>query len=154
MPPPMHAVTDSEVPAVISLINRAYEVEKFFIAGDRVSADVVKSLRSKGVFLAADERGALVACVYVEIRGERAYFGLLSVDPSRQGEGWGRRMVDAAEAHARAAGCGAMDIRVVNLRTELPPFYRKLGYSETGTEPLEDPRLTQPAHFVLMSKQL
>jgi hypothetical protein len=28
-----------------------------------------------------------------------------------------------------------MDLRVVNLRVELPPFYRRLGYAETGIAP-------------------
>ena len=53
-----------------------------------------------------------------------------------------------------AGGCGAMDIRVVNLRTELPPFYRRLGYAEAGTEPVEEPRALQPFHFIVMSKVL
>jgi ribosomal protein S18 acetylase RimI-like enzyme len=62
-------------------------------------------------------------CVYVELRGDRGYFGMLSVDPSRQGRGVGRRLIDRGR-YARANGCTAMDIRVVNLRTSLPPFYR------------------------------
>jgi hypothetical protein len=35
-----------------------------------------------------------------------------------------------------------MDIRVVNLRTELPPFYRKLGYVwPSGRPKAQDSRL-------------
>ena len=49
-------------------------------------------------------------------------------------------MMAFAEQHARALGCGTVDIRVVNLREELPPFYRSLGYVETGrSEPVDDP---------------
>ena len=67
----------------------------------------------------------------------------------------GRRLIEAAEDYARASGCTAMDIRVVNLRTELPPFYKKLGYTETGdVEPASDPRALQPFCFVRMSKPL
>jgi hypothetical protein len=58
------------------------------------------------------------------------------------------------EADFRTAGCRAVDIRVVNLRTELPPIYRRLGYLETGIQPFEDPRASQPCHFILMSKPL
>ena len=89
-------------------------------------------------------------------RGARhpGYFGMLAVDPSRQGSGVGRRLVEHAEQYARDQGCYVMDIRVVNLRTELPPFYRKLGYVERGTEPVDDPRALQPFHFILMSKAL
>ena len=65
------------------------------------------------------------------------------------------RLVEAAESHVRAAGCAALDIDVVNLRTELPPFYRRLGFREVGTAPFPAPaKLSQPIHLVLMSKAL
>jgi hypothetical protein len=61
----------------------------------------------------------------------------------------------AAEAYGRARGCLVADITVVNLRTELPPFYRRLGYVETGTEPFPDDQATfRPCHLVTMSKPL
>jgi hypothetical protein len=60
-----------------------------------------------------------------------------------------------AESYARAAGCRVLDIRIVNLRTELPAIYRKFGFVETGTEVLQDTeKFTQPVHFVRMSKEL
>jgi len=96
-----------------------------------------------------------VATVYVEVRGERGYFGLLSVEPALQGRGLGRLLVDAAEAQCRAVGCTAMDIRVVDVRAELPPFYRRLGYRETGSEPFsEDGAAKMPCRFIVMSKAL
>jgi GNAT superfamily N-acetyltransferase len=119
-----------------------------------VSAALVSDLLSRGTFLIGEEAGVPAACVFVQLTGDRGYFGLLAVDPGRQGRGWGREMVEAAEQHARATGCIAMDLSVVNLRTELPPFYHRLGYTETGTAPFTDPRATQPCHFVLMSRSL
>ena len=41
------------------------------------------ALLSKGVFLVTDD---MAGCVYVELRGERAYFGPLSVDPDAPGD--------------------------------------------------------------------
>jgi GNAT superfamily N-acetyltransferase len=80
---------------------------------------------------------------------------MLSVDPSQQGSGLGRALVEAAEDHCRASGCTVMDIDVVNLREELPAFYARLGYVETGTAPFPDPqKLKMPAHFILYSKPL
>ena len=143
-----------DIPGVVRVINAAYEVEKFFVSGDRTNEETVRRLMTKGVFLVARVEGGLAGCVYVELRNPRAYFGMLSVEPSRQGTGLGRRLVDEAEQYARDHGCDAMDIRVVNLRTELLPFYRKLGYVERATEPVDDPRALQPFHFVLMSKVL
>jgi hypothetical protein len=43
--------------------------------------------------------------------------------------------------HARYdAGCHAIDILIVNLRAELPPFYASMGFVPDGTTPFEDPR--------------
>ena len=150
------SASTADVPDLLRVINAAYEVEKFFVEGDRADEDTIRRMMCTGVFLTSrDEAERLTGCVYVELRGERGYFGMLSVDPVLQGRGLGRRLVEAAEAYASAHRCTAMDIRVVDLRTELPPFYRKLGYVETGhVEPVDDPRALQPFCFVTMSKPL
>ena len=143
-----------DIPGLVRMINAAYEVEKYFVSGDRTDAESVRRLMTKGAFVVTRNRGGLTGCVYVEARGARGYFGLLAVDPSRQSVGVGRRLVGLAEQYARDHGCEVMDIRVVNLRTELQPFYRKLGYVERGTEQVNEPRAIQPFHFILMSKAL
>ena len=112
----------------------------------------------KGCFLVADDgRGHIVASVYIELRGRRGYFGMLAVDPSWQRKGLGRMMAEAAENHCRQRGCNAMDIAVLSLRPELPPYYRKLEYIETGTEefhPSRPLRAGVECHCVRMSKAL
>jgi N-acetylglutamate synthase-like GNAT family acetyltransferase len=148
---------EKDLDGLMRLINQAFAVERFFITGDRLDAMSIREYFNKGQFLLAEEDGALAAGVYVEMRGDRSYLGLLAVDPSRQKAGLGRRMVAAAEEFAREMGSHAMDMTVVNLRTELPPFYEKLGYAVAGTAPVHDhmlPRLTQVCHFIRMSKAL
>jgi GNAT superfamily N-acetyltransferase len=141
--------------AVTALINAAYQVERFFIDGDRTSEDEVRRYMAKGTFLIAEQDAVPVGCVYTEQRGDHGYFGLLAVDPAHHGQGLGRLLIEGAEEHFRRAGCRAVDIQVVDLRLELPPFYRRLGYVETGTAPFTDPeKATRPCHFILMSKQL
>ena len=145
----------SEAPAITSLINAAFVVEKFFVDGDRIDVGQVLAFFDKGEFLVADGDDGLAACVYIQTGGERGYLGLLSVDPSLQGQGLGKRMVQAAEDRCRERGCRFMDLRVVNLRQELPGFYRALGYQEDGTEPFpEDSPTKLPCHFVRMFKPL
>jgi predicted N-acetyltransferase YhbS len=149
------SATAEDAESIADLINAAFRVERFFIDRDRTDADKIRALLKSGVFLVAQDAGAMTACVYVELRGERAYFGLLAVDPSRQKRGVGKDMVAAVEDYGRAAGCRFMDMRIVDLRAELPPFYRRLGYVETGTEPFKadtEPKI--PAHFINMSKPL
>jgi GNAT superfamily N-acetyltransferase len=141
----------------MALINQAFKVEAFFIEGDRLSPEDTRAYFKKGRFLLADENSALAGVIYVELRSDRSYFGLLSVNPDLQKTGLGRRLIAAAEEFAREMGAHHMDITVVNLRTELPPFYRKLGYIDDGTAPVRPdmiPRLLQPCHFIKMTKPL
>lgn len=144
-----------DIEALTRLINVAFSVERFFIEGDRINSEAVRNLMGTGQFLIAQDNDGVAACIYVEPRGERAYLGLLSVDPSRQRSGLGSRLVASAEEHARACGIHHMDLRIVNLRTELPEFYRRLGYLVTGTSPFPPEATTkQPCHFINMSKAL
>ncbi|HLK69810.1 MAG TPA: GNAT family N-acetyltransferase [Bryobacteraceae bacterium] len=145
----------SEAENLVSLINAAFRVEKFFIEEDRINLNQVLSFFQKGDFLVAEEDDSFAGCMYVEPRGDRAYLGLLSIDPARQRGGIGSRMVAFAEDWARQKGYRFMDLRIVNLREELPPFYRRLGYVETGTDPFPPGTPTKlPCHFINMSKPL
>jgi predicted N-acetyltransferase YhbS len=148
--------TEGDLDAMLRLTNRAFEVERFFKAEDRLNAPMLRDYFERGVFLLSEEEGQLTGSVFVELKGSRAYLGLLSVDPSRQKSGIGRRLTAAAEEFARESGAHFMDITVVNLRTELPPIYEKLGYKVTGTAPFPATQMpiTQPCHFICMSKEL
>ena len=152
----MRNAESADAEGIARLVNAAFRPERFFIDADRTNSEKVRALVEKGKFLLAEDAGVLVACVYVELRGERGYFGLLAVDPARQRTGMGSRMVHAAEDHCRAAGCRFMDLTTVNLRKELPGYYRRRGYMENGTLPFpadqHPPKM--PCHLVKMSKSL
>ena len=134
--------TPADVLIAIPVVNAAYAIETF-LDGTRTDETRMAEMLKKGEFLVAaeDDAGRIVASVYTEKRGQRGYFGMLAVEPSQQGSGLGRRMIEAAEEHCRVYGCKHMDIVVLSLRPELPPFYRRLGYTETGTEEFHPSRL-------------
>ena len=142
---------------LIPLINEAFSVETF-MTGPRTDPERLDaSMRKGAILLAEDEAGQLVASIYVEVRGERGYAGMLAVAPDRQRSGIGKRMMQAAEEYLRARGCMAIDITVLSLRTELPPVYRAYGFVETGTEPFEYPHPLKDGlqtHCIVMSKPL
>ena len=147
------SVADAE--ALARLINSAFRVEQPFIEGDRINPDGVRAYMEKGKFLLAEDAEGLTGCVYVELRGDRGYLGLLGVEPRRQGTGVGRKLMDVAEKFFRETGCVAVDLRIVSARTPLPAFYRHLGYFETGTAPFApDVPAKVPCHYILMSKIL
>ncbi|MGA7523451.1 MAG: GNAT family N-acetyltransferase [Acidobacteriaceae bacterium] len=148
---------ESDLPSITALVNQAFVVERLFKSDDRLNPGRTAEYFQKGRFLLAEDHGALIGCVYVELRGDRGYLGLLSVAPSVQKTGLGRRLAAAAEEFAREMGAHHMDLTVVNLRTELPPIYEKLGYVISGEEPVPEEiarRVSQPCHFVRMSKPL
>lgn len=144
-------------PHLIRLINSAFSVETF-LDGTRTDHRRLAAMMARGCILMAEDcEGRLLASVYVERRGKRGYLGMLAVDPARQREGLGRRMVEAAEEHFRLQGCEAVDITVLSLRPELPPIYRRFGYVETGIEEFKTSQPLRPGaecHCIVMSKRL
>lgn len=148
--------TPADAAKITSVINAAFRIaEEFFIDGNRITQAEVENLLKKGSFLLAETDDQLDGCVYVELRGERSYLGLLSVDPGRQQGGLGSLLMNAAENYCRERGSRFMDILIVNLREDLPSFYRKRGYVANGTTPFpEDVETKIPCHFINMAKSL
>jgi len=151
----IRVATAADIPTLERLINAAFVVERFFKVGDRITAEGIRAEQARGTFLLLERDGVPIGSVYVEMRGDRGYIGMVSVDPQRQGGGYGRALMAAAEDYCRRNGARHADLRIVNLREELRPFYRRLGYVDSGTEPFSEPaQATQPCHFLLMTKPL
>lgn len=144
-----------DVEPLARLINAAFVVEQPFIEGERIDPVGVREYMQKGKFVVAEDAAGLAGCVYVELRVERGYLGLLGVAPPRQGTGLGRKLMEAAEDYFRAAGCRAIDLRIISPRTPLPAFYEHMGYAQTETAPFApDVPVKVPCHYILMSKSL
>jgi len=149
--------TAADRPRLIPLINSAFSAETFF-DGTRTDEVRLAAMMATGSILVAEENGGrLLGSIYMERRGARGYLGMLAVDPARQGEGMGRKLMQAAEERFREQGCEGIDITVLNLRPELPPIYRRFGYVETGTEafrPSQPLKAGVECHCIVMSKEL
>jgi GNAT superfamily N-acetyltransferase len=166
--------TAADAVQLVRVINAAYLVEQFFVRGDRTTnADILERMAKPGaLFLVVDDSAGtapasdpgdgpalqpprIAGTVFVQVKSDRGFFGMLSVDPARQKTGVGRRLIEAVEEYCRMAGCRFLDLDVVNLRTELPAFYRRFGFAPYDTGPFRDPeKLTRPAHLVLMTKPI
>ncbi len=150
--------TEGDIDEIVRVINAAYRVEDFFVRGNRTNVeDVTARMNAPGAcFIVADRGdGVLVAATSVDVHEDRGHFAMLSVDPAVQGKGYGRMLIDAVEDHCRKSGCAHLDIEVVNLREELPPFYKRLGFVPTTTAQFSDTgKLTREAHLLLMRKTI
>lgn len=143
-----------DLPALARLVNRAFAVEAGFVAGERTDEAELAELSARGHFLVLDRPGGeLAAAVYVALDGLQASFSLLAVAPELQGLGLGRRLVALAESLAAALGCHEVGLSIVNLRTDLLPWYRRQGYREVGVAPFGG-RSTRPCHLVRLAKPL
>lgn len=153
---PIRLAVPADAARITAVINAAFRIaEGFFIDGNRITQAEVEQKLAEGAFIVSEQGDTLSGCVYVEMRGERSYLGLLSVDPSSQQGGLGSLLMRAAETYCRERGSQAMDILIVSLREDLPAFYEKRGYVQNGTSPFPpDVETKIPCHFINMSKPL
>jgi ribosomal protein S18 acetylase RimI-like enzyme len=140
------------------MINAAFTVETF-LEGTRTDFERLSAYFRKGeVLLGEEASGQLIGSIYTERRLPRGYLGMLAIDPAHQRAGHGRTLMAAGEEHLRGKGCVAVDISVIEWRTELPPIYRKLGYVETTIEDFQPSQKLKPGippcRIIVMSKPL
>ena len=134
-------------------MNEAFRIEAFFLEGDRTNAEEVSGYFLRGQWIVVENEGSLLGCVFVETTGDRGYFGLLAVHPESRRLGLARALIRAAEEACRKASCATVECTVVNLRTELFGFYKKLGYEEAGQRAFTG-RSRIPCHLVLLKRRL
>ncbi|WP_407704833.1 GNAT family N-acetyltransferase [Tellurirhabdus rosea] len=153
------------------LVNSAYRgdssrkgwtTEADLLGGIRTTEEGMRAMLQKPTatilcYLQADD---LIGCVYLEKKEEDLYLGMLTVDPERQAGGIGKQLLSAAEEHARAQGCRAIQMTVISVRHELIAYYERRGFRATGeTEPfpMNDPRFGLPKQnleFIVLKKNV
>lgn len=75
------------------------------------------------------------------------YFGMLTIEPTLQGQGFGKILMDHVERVARAYNLKKIRITVIPSRHELIAFYERRGFKATGKVeafPEGDPRYGIP----------
>ena len=169
-------VVDSDIPAVVQLMNRAYRgsdgfsgwsAKEAYLAGERTTETLLradlKARPSASLLKWKDEPAErIVGCVWLEpIAYDTWYLGSLAIDPENQNGGLGRAMLAAAEDWVRERGAKRMRMTVINVREALIAWYVRRGYVKTGaTEPFPygDDRFGRPLRddlsFVVLEKPL
>jgi GNAT superfamily N-acetyltransferase len=134
--------------AVAKLVNAAYRGETSR-KGWTTEADILEGLRTTTVEIAniikrdnafvligvlKDEIVATICCEWQELAfKDTVHFGMIAVKPSLQNKGYGKKMIQAAEAMTRREWrVVGFHMAVISIRHELIAFYERLGYKLTG----------------------
>ncbi|HLX51327.1 MAG TPA: GNAT family N-acetyltransferase [Streptosporangiaceae bacterium] len=164
----------ADVPAIVSLVESAYRgeasrmgwtTEADLLDGQRTDAATVSSILSSegSAMLVAEAAGRLAGCCKLERQPPATvFFGLFSVPPDRQGQGWGSAILAEAERLAREDwGAQTMVMTVLAQRPDLIAWYERRGYRRTGEQrpfPYDDTRFGVPKRpdlsFVVLAKSL
>ena len=164
--------TIQDADQLVALINSAYRGEEAkkgwtheadLIEGNiRIDkTSIIESINKKDAVILKcnNSDGALLGCVYLEKQDRTLYLGMLSVSPTLQGGGVGKKLLQGADKHAREIGCHSIIMNVIPARKELIAWYNRNGYTETGErKPFPEgnkfgtPRV--PIDFIVLEKQL
>jgi ribosomal protein S18 acetylase RimI-like enzyme len=139
------AAVAADTADIVALVTGAYRgdrgrvgwtTESELLDGQRTDAAEIGALIDAPGNVILVLRGAqgLVGSVHLEQRADLVcYLGMLTVRPALQDAGVGRRLLAAAEEHARRHfGARCMEMTVIDLRTELIAWYERRGYARTG----------------------
>ncbi len=146
---------------------RGWTHEAGLLTGQRTNASMVRGLIEEPggtVLLLCEAAGEPpIGCVALAPVTPPTHWslGMLTIDPEQQAGGLGRRLIEAAEDHARRRGAARIEMTVIASRAPLIAWYERRGYCLTGETrpfPYEDERFGQPLrgdiHFVVLEKAL
>ncbi len=159
--PTIRVAAIDDLPRLHPVIERAYRGEParagwtheadLIVEGARTDLDALRKIVAdpEQRLLIAERGGQTIGCVQVSDQGKGlAYLGLLTVDPTLQAGGVGKKLLDAAERVARDVfAARRMEMAVIDKREELVAWYRRRGYLPSG-ETRDFPLLFDPPLFM------
>jgi GNAT superfamily N-acetyltransferase len=119
--------------AIAVIVERAYcvYVERIGLRPGPMDDDYGEQVRRGLVHVAEDGGGGgIVGLIVLVESGDRLVIENVAVDPGRQGEGIGRRLLEFAEETARRAGIDTVALYTHEKMSENLALYARLGYEE------------------------
>jgi ribosomal protein S18 acetylase RimI-like enzyme len=155
----VRAAGPADGPAIVQLVN-AVAAENRWIRSE-VSHDVAERVRRTAAALedgnliafVAELDGTVVGELSLRVRDDRAAFGMV-VAAAQRGRGLGRRLLEAAIAHARERAVARVELEVYAHNVAALQLYRSLGFIESGPRVSEERSDGQRWEAVPMAKEL
>ncbi|MBE8724000.1 GNAT family N-acetyltransferase [Flavobacterium hungaricum] len=160
-----------DIPALVILINSAYRgetskkgwtTEAHLLEGKRTNEEELTEIFSdpKNTFLKFTENEKIIGSVLLSEKENQLYLGMLTVSPELQNGGIGKKLLAAAENHAKSLGLSSIIMTVISVREELVAWYKRHGYADTGKReafPQSEIHVTvsdEPLEFIYLEKKL
>ena len=145
----LRPATVADVPRLTELVEAAYGryVERLGEPPRPMTDDYADVVRRYRVTV-AERRGEIVGLIVLGVSDEGFLVDNVAVDPSHQGSGVGRALLERAEVAAREAGFDSIHLYTPERMTENLALYSRIGYVEY------DRRLHGEACIVYLRKKL
>ncbi len=122
-----------DVPAIKPMVDAAYSkyIERLGKLPAAMTADYDKLVETQSLYVLR-VGGNVVGAILLSRDDDSIKVNNLVVDPSAQGRGYSRVLMDHAEDMARAQGLAAVTLFTNEKMHENIALYRKIGFTETG----------------------
>ena len=101
------------------------------VSSNNPRRDIQRKLKAdRDLFLVGILDNKIIATVMGGYEGHRGWINYLAVDPAYQGNGYGRRIMEAVERRIRSKGCPKINLQVRATNKAVIRFYRSLGYTD------------------------
>ncbi len=156
--------TEADIPQVLAIWNPVIRNTTIIFHNEERTETTVKAIwaerRKAGhEFFVADEAGTILGfATYAQFRGGNGYTHALEhsiiLHPAANGRGIGRRLMEAVEDHARAAGGHTLFAGVSGENEAGLAFHKALGFDHVGRFPEAGRKFGRWLDLVLMMKFL
>ena len=162
----------ADIPALISLLNSAYRGEaskegwtteaNLLKGNQRMDRETLTEHMGRPDALILKYSGTennIQGCVFLQKKKSSMYLGMLAVSPDQQANGIGKKLLAAADEHARLMNCDTIHMTVISAREELIAWYLRHGYRATGESMPFTPEEKfgipmQPLEFIVLERKL
>jgi ribosomal protein S18 acetylase RimI-like enzyme len=145
----LRPATSADVPRLTELVQAAYGhyVQRIRVRPRPMTDDYAEIIRKYRVIV-AERRSEIAGLIVLGAGAEGFVVDNVAVDPSHQGTGVGRALLERAEAEAQRAGFDSIYLYTHERMTENLALYSRIGYVEY------DRRAQGEARLVYLRKEL
>jgi GNAT superfamily N-acetyltransferase len=128
----MRSLQDDDIEVLVPIINAAYSYQDEAKGQPRTNPEHLRKRAVEVEFYVLIDEDRIVGCVYLEPKGSKLHFGLLTLIDELRGKGIGTAIMDAIDKYAADNDFEAVALDYMSLAPWLKNYYEKHGFVATG----------------------